>query len=192
MIWPFLFSREKNFIDQLLLYIKKIYFSFKNILPQNRARFSFFFFFFIFSFRFTLIFSQYSFLLPLVVQYIFLLSFLAVSLYPCVQSQHKLRHKVDDYASFLQFRSQFVGIVVLRDSIPLLTSWPYQVFSSTPTPQFRHPCAAFTVCKFTCIHTSFNLSNIHTSYFTRGEQYTKYILLWLIRQIFIVLLINLK
>lgn len=56
-------------------------------------------------------FSQYSFLLPLVVQYIFLLSFLAVSLYPCVQSQHKLRHKVDDYASFLQFRPHLLELL---------------------------------------------------------------------------------
>lgn len=71
-------------------------------------------------------FSQYSFLLPLVVQYIFLLSFLAVSLYPCVQSQHKLRHKVDDYASFLQFRPHLLellcwGTVSLAASTNFLT-----------------------------------------------------------------------
>lgn len=125
-----------------------------------------------------LMFSQYSFLLPLVVQYIFLLSFLAVSLYPCVQSQHKLRHKVDDYASFLQFRPHLLELLCWG-TVSLAASTNFLTLSSILIDSYT-TISTSTRCVYSMqiyLHTSFNLSNIHTSYFTRGTIYEVYFIM---------------
>lgn len=189
MIWSFYFHERRILSINYYYTLKNIFF----IREYSSSKSSSFFFFFIFSGSYWL-FLQYPFFLhPLIVQYISLLSFLAVSLYPCVQWQQKLRYKVDDYATFLQFRSHLLellcwGPVSLAASTNFLTLSSILIDSYTTISTSMRRVYSMQIY----LHTSFNLSNIHTSYFTRGEQYTKYILLWLIWQIFIVFLINLK